>query len=417
MNADLPMSTFASAQLFGILAALGGGLLVGVQRERHKHEHLSTEPAGVRTFALVALVGAVAAYLGAGMQWLGGAVVAALAVVSYMHRAEREPGLTTEMALFATYLLGALAMSASTAAAGLFVVLAVLLQTKQALHHFTRSALSERELSDALLLAASVLVILPLLPDRAFDPYEALNPRRIWLFAVMVMGINAIGYIALRALGAGRGLLLAGFLSGFISSTATIAAMGQRARADPSAASACAAAALLSTIATTIQLALLIAVAAPSMLQPLALPLGLTGAAAILIAALSLLRHRGETDAANQPKGRAFNPAQALLFAGIVTLAAFVGAVLRSWIGTGGVLLAAAAVGFADVHAAAISISQVHVDGGTFAFALAAAHSANCVVKCVAAGIGGRTFAMPVVTGVIAINLTLLGAVWLTSVL
>jgi hypothetical protein len=102
------MEIFASAQLLGILAAFGGGLLVGVQRERHKDEHSPSEPAGVRTFTIVALIGAVAALLGPGVLWLAGAAVAAFALTAYTHRVDREPGLTTEVALFATCLFGAL---------------------------------------------------------------------------------------------------------------------------------------------------------------------------------------------------------------------------------------------------------------------------------------------------------------------
>ena len=143
-------------------------------------------------------------------------------------------------------------------------MLVVLLQTKQALHHFTRNVLSERELSDALVLAASVLIVLPFLPDRAFDPYAVLNPRRIWLFAVFVMAIDPGGYIALRLFGARRGLLLAGFLGGFISSTPTIASMRQRGRETPDVYRACVAASLLSNVATIVQLALVLLVTAPA---------------------------------------------------------------------------------------------------------------------------------------------------------
>ncbi|MCP2871735.1 DUF4010 domain-containing protein, partial [Salmonella enterica subsp. enterica serovar Typhimurium] len=86
---------------------------------------------------------------------------------------------------------------------------------------------------DGLLLAAAALVILPLVPDRAVDPLGAINPRTLWKLAVLMMAINACGHIALRAAGPALGLSFAGFASGFVSSTATIAAMGAEARRNP----------------------------------------------------------------------------------------------------------------------------------------------------------------------------------------
>lgn len=410
------LDSLNSFQLFGLLAALGGGLLVGVQRERHKGEHSPGEAAGVRTFTVVALIGAVAAYLGATMQWLAGGAVTAFALAGYFQRADRDPGLTTEVALLATYLLSALATTAAGLSAALFVVLVILLQTKQALHRFTRSVLSERELSDALLLAASVLIVLPLLPDRTLDPYSVVNPRRIWLFAVLVMSINAAGYIALRVFGTRRGLLLAGFLGGFISSTATIASMGQRSHDTPSTRRACVAAALLSNVATVVQLALVLLVAAPAILERLATPLVASGVAAMLIASLFFFQ-RGVSTSGDPPPGTPFSLGQAVLFAFIVAAATFVAAVLREYFGAGGVILAGAATGFADVHAAAISLAQVYagVDPNGVAYALAAAFAANSAMKGIAATTGGRDYALPVIGGVAMISAIFLGTTWLTA--
>jgi uncharacterized membrane protein (DUF4010 family) len=339
--------------------------------------------------------------------------VTAFAIAAYIPRAQRDPGLTTEVALLATYLLGALAITTAGLAAALFVVLVILLQTKQALHHFTRNVLSERELSDALLLAASVLIVLPLLPDRTFDPFAVLNPRRIWLFAVLIMSINAAGYIALRVLGTRRGLLLAGLLGGFVSSTATIAGMGQRARDTPGIRRACVAAALLSNVATIIQLALVLLVAAPTMLARLSVPLAACAFAAIVVS-LFFFR-RGIPTSGEPPPGRPFDLGQAVVFALVIAAATFVAALLREWFGSGGVILAAAATGLADVHAAAISLAQVSAgtDSDGFAFALAAAFAANSVMKGIAASAGGREYALPVIGGVAAISTVFLGAIWL----
>ena len=187
----------------------------------------------MRTFALVAVVGAISAMLGTAILVVSGARHRRPGAGQLPAPNGHDPGLTSEVALYLVFLLGALSTQQPQLAAALYVVLAIVLTFKQALHHFTRQVLTEAELGDLLLLAASVLIILPLLPDRGLDPFDVLNPRKLWLLVVLVMSINAAGYVALRLLGARRGLLLAGLLGGFVSSAATIGSMGQRARATP----------------------------------------------------------------------------------------------------------------------------------------------------------------------------------------
>ncbi|HSX60862.1 MAG TPA: DUF4010 domain-containing protein, partial [Tahibacter sp.] len=354
---SLPL--IAAEQLFGLVAALGGGLLVGIGREREKAQ-AGREAAGVRSFAVVALGGAIAMLLGPVALAVAGAAVAAMTVASYWHSAEHDPGVVTELALLVTFLLGALAQSHAQLAAALFVALAVVLESKTSLHRFTRQVLSEQELSDALLLAAAALIVLPLLPDRAIDPWQVLNPRKLWLFVVLVMSINAAGYVALRVFGAGRGLALAGLLGGFVSSAATIAGMGQRASADAHALPGCIAAALLSCIATVVQLALILFALAPALLADLAVPLIAAGLAAAAVAGWFVWRSRAaDEDAPPAALGRPFALRQALLFVAIVAAALLLSTALRRWFGDGGVLAAAAAAGFADVHAAAVSLAQL----------------------------------------------------------
>lgn len=267
------MSEFDRALMYGFLAAFGGGLLVGIERERDQGGDGGPGAAGVRTYTLTAVAGIVAALIGAIAVAVGIAAFAALAHASYQRSRERDPGLTSEVTLVLVFLLGALALAQAQLAAALFVATAILLESKQALHRFTRQVLTDAELGDLLLLAASALIVLPLLPDRTIDPFGVLNPRTLWLLVVLVMAINAAGYVALRALGARRGLLLAGFVGGFVSSTATIGGMGQRAKATPAARPSAAAAALLSNVPTLIQLGVIFAALAPGLLRAFARPL------------------------------------------------------------------------------------------------------------------------------------------------
>jgi uncharacterized membrane protein (DUF4010 family) len=213
------------AELSGFSVALGIGLLIGIERERSKGDGPDRAAAGVRTFLLIALVGALATTaaqrFGGLIFAVGGGFVALAALAAYRRSRADDPGLTTEVAMLVTFLLGALAMTALPLAAGLGVVVAVVLASKSALHRFVRDTLTEQEVHDGLLLAAAAAVVLPLLPDRAIDPFGAFNPHTLWTLVVLVMAINAGGYIALRLLGPGAGLALAGFIGGFISSTAT----------------------------------------------------------------------------------------------------------------------------------------------------------------------------------------------------
>jgi uncharacterized membrane protein (DUF4010 family) len=151
--------------LTALATALGLGMLIGIVRERH-HEHHAVV-AGTRTHALLALSGAVAALMGPALLVAVLIAVAALAVTSHWRTAETDPGLTSEVAMMVTVLLGGLA--ATSAAAGLGVLVAILLYAKQPLKRFSRELLSEREIEDALILAAAALVVMPVSGDLRCD--------------------------------------------------------------------------------------------------------------------------------------------------------------------------------------------------------------------------------------------------------
>src|SRR6185436_338071 len=247
------------------VTALGIGLLIGAERERRKGGGPSRAPAGIRTFTAASLAGAISVIVGgAVMLAVSVAGVAVLTAVAYFRSRSDDPGLTTEVALILTALLGGLAMQRPALAAGVGVGLAVLLAARTPLHHFVRTVLTETEVRDALIFAGATLVVLPLLPNQAMGPYGALNPRSIWIVVILVMAISAAGYILVRILGARFGLPIAGLASGFISSTATIGAMGARVRKSPDVISAAVAGATLSTVATIVQLGLVLAATSPA---------------------------------------------------------------------------------------------------------------------------------------------------------
>lgn len=399
----------------GFLVALGIGLLVGIDRERRKGDGPARSAAGLRTFTLASLLGAVAMAAGeAQLLAAAGLAVAAFAGLSYWRAREEDPGLTTETALVVITLVGGLAIREPVIAAGLGVVVAVLLAARTPLHRFARSVLTDDELRSLLIFAGATLVVLPLLPDHPIGPYGALNLRNVWLIVILVMAISALGYIAVRLAGAKFGLPLAGFASGFVSSSATIGAMGERTRGHPELMKPAVAGAVLSSVATIVQLALLIAAISMETLLAFWLPLVLSGAAAIVyggIFTLWALEHRIEEHSA---PGRAFSLRTALTFAAILAVILLVAAAAQDWFGETGVLIAAAIGGLADTHSAAVSIaSLVHekrIEPSMAIVPILAALTTNTVTKAAfAITTGGRSFALFVIPGLIL----MVAAAWL----
>jgi uncharacterized membrane protein (DUF4010 family) len=393
-----------------LAVALGIGLLIGAERERRKGSGPSRSPAGIRTFAVTSLAGAISFLVGGQMLVaVATAGVIVLVAVAYWRGHEDDPGLTTEIALTATILLGGLSMQRPALAGGLGVVVAVLLAVKSRLHQFVGNILTEDELQDALIFAAATLVVLPLVPDRPMGPYGALNPHSIWVIVVLIMAISAAGYVAVRLLGARFGLPIAGLASGFISSTATIAAMGARAAKTKEAIGAAVAGAVLSTIATIVQMALVLATTSMATLLSLVVPLICAGlAAAVYGAAFTVLALRQRTEEAGVQSGRAFNLSTAFLFALTLSIILVACAALQDQFGEKGAILAAAIAGFADTHSAAISVASLVASGKLTApdaiLPILAGLSTNTISKILLAiTSGGRSFALRVIPGLIMV--------------
>lgn len=392
----------------GLCVALGIGLLVGLDRERAKGRGPLREPAGIRSFVLCSLTGAVAVSLGEAGLLTAGVFLSVLVTAGYLSTRDRDPGLTTEIALLITWLLGALSMRSPDLAAALGVVVAIVLASKQRLHRFSRRVLTRQELHDLLLLTAAAFVVLPLLPDRTIDPWNSINPHRLWVLVVAVMTISSVGYIALRLFGVRLGLSIAGLAGGFVSSTATIAAMADRARADPALAPAAASAGLMSNVATIVQLAVVIGAVSATMLR-WATP-ALIAAGAVVVAS-AWLSTRSSTAAVSVPARkmvtqRPFEPMAALRFVALLAAIMMGSAILREVLGQASLPWVLAASGLADVHAAAASAAQSMMrdplDARLAEQGLIGAFIANSLMKCLVAGIkGGRGFASRLIPGTV----------------
>ena len=347
-----------------LAVALGVGMLLGVERERRKGEGTSRAAAGVRTFALVGLAGGVSWRVGeAATAAVALGFVALAAIVGYVRSHEEDPGLTTEVALVVDFLLGALAQRDTALAAGVGVATAIVLAGREQIHTVVRETLSERELHDGLLFAACALIVLPLLPDRGFGPHGSLNPSIIWRLVVIVMAIQAAGYVSLRAIGPRYGLLVAGLLGGFVSSTATIGIMGARAVREPGQRRGATAAAVASSVATIILLAIVVGAASLETLRELALPLTFAGLAAVGYALLFAVRASRVKDEEKFERGRAFNLRVAIVLAVTVAIVLLVSSVLTAALGRAGLILGTATAGLADSQSAAISAATLSHDG------------------------------------------------------
>jgi uncharacterized membrane protein (DUF4010 family) len=271
--------------ILSLAVAPGIGLLIGTERERRKGTGPQRSAAGLRTFTLASLTGAVSCIAGgAPLLAFATAGIFGLAALAYWRRVTDDPGLTTEVALVSATLLGGFAITRPGLAAGIAVAIAILLNARMALHRFARSLLGEDEIRDALIFAAATLIVLPILPNQPMGPFGALNPYAIWIIVVLVMAIGALGHIAVRLAGARFGLPIAGFASGFISSAATIAAMGARAANALGLLWPAAAGAIFSTIATIIQMVVVLAATNTDALRAVVVPLAFAGAARIFMA-------------------------------------------------------------------------------------------------------------------------------------
>ncbi len=405
--------------LTSLLVALGIGLLMGVERERRKRSDQSHRLAGIRTFALVSVAGALAGMSDIpGLSLLGAGLVAGLALISHQRDRSTDPGVTTELALFVAYLIGVTAVAHPAIAAATGAVVTILLAAREHLHRFSTQWLSQNELRDALILTGLALVLLPLLPDEALLG-EFFNPRALARLVVVLLAIQACGHVGQRLLGGRHGLVLAGLASGFVSSTATIATMGARAREHPGELGACARAAVASNIATMVQLLVVAAAVQPAWLEALWLP-ALGGCAVAVLFSVRGLAAPQPASTSPDTDRAAIRLRDALLIAGLITAVQVAAQLLEAGYGEAGMTAAAAVAGFADLHAAAAALftrmppEDAHTAARLLLPPLTAAIVTNMMSKLVGAyATGGWLFLARVAPAVVAMSAAFAAALWL----
>ena len=425
-----------TAHLLSFVYSTAIGLLIGVERER-SHRDVARKAFGIRTFAVLAITGTLAAALSIWLVVVGMAAVAAMSVVEYLRTSREDSGNTTEFAAIATFLLGSLCYHEHALAAGVAIGVAVILASKARLHVFVRDVVTDRELEDVLKFAVIAFVVLPLLPDHGVGPYKVLNPSHIWRIVVILNAISWIGYIAVRKLGPRRGLLATGLASGFISASATTAAMGRISR-DVGQLTSAVAGAQIASVATLFQLEAMVLYVSPAIAGLVAIPLA---GGAFVLALWSYLGYRRNSAASvvhqdqdvHQGQGatsdseikiqrRAFVLFPAILLALILTAALFVGRWGSAVFGSKGAVITATLTGLADAHAGSLSVATLFSQGNLARNptleAIAGALVANSVVKGVMAfTTGGRIFGRQFSLALAASTATVLGALALVMFL
>jgi uncharacterized membrane protein (DUF4010 family) len=404
---------YAAAQDFGTALLLGA--LLGIEREkRNMREGFGI--AGLRSFVLLALLGAVGGYMGTAlaMPWILPAVVVVVGVVvaaGYVAGVRQRPeqvGLTTELAAVAACLLGAMATTGfRDLAVGLGVGMAALLAYKQPLHQFVGQLGWEDVLVGMRLLLAT-FIVLPLLPDRAIDPWGAINPYKLWLLVLLISGMSLVGYIATRWLGPGRGIAVTAATGGLVSSTAVTLAFAKQSRDEPQRARALAGGVLLAWAIMFVRVVAVAAVVQPALALALAVPCAAMTAVCAGAAGVAM-RSRDGGGADGLPAVPMRNPFSLLAASKFAALFAVVQLLLKlgqQYLPQSGVYAVAALAGLTDVDAITVSMGErvraAPADVGIAATAILVACLSNTAVKTgMAIGLG-RGLARTVVVGAVA---------------
>ena len=385
--------------------ALGLGLLVGLQRE-WEHNRL----AGLRTFALVSLFGALSGMLAlAHGGWvMGGALIAlaAITVPGYMaslREKEADPGLTTEIALLVMFATGAITMLGHHMVA---VVIAgsvmVLLQGKKPLHQMVHK-IGENDLREIARLVLIGLVILPVLPNRSFGYDGVLNPFAIWLMVVLIVGISLVAYLISKFLSPSRGAAVTGILGGLISSTATTASVARRSHGPPGHAPALAAITLISAAVVfgrvIIEVVIVASGVASEVLPPLVAMLALAGIIAVAAYRFSLKSEppSSEDTPPSELKG-------AVMFGLIYVVVLLAVSFAKEHFGQTGLFTVAALSGLTDMDAITLSTASLsqagQLDASTAWRVIMTGGLANLLFKtALVIGMGSRAFIKPVILG------------------
>lgn len=400
-----------AAPVEAFATALGIGLLVGMERERRPDS-----AAGLRTFALVSMLGCLFALLGekSGGPWLlvAGLLVIASAMIASNFSSRQEEqyrGFTSEAAVIVTYGLGAAVwFGYATLAVMLAITTTVLLYFKAELRQISERT-TPKDLNSILQFAVLSLVILPILPNADFGPYNAINPRQIWWMVVLISGLALAGYLALRIIGARHGAALLGIFGGLASSTATTMMFSRHARDHEHLVHMSALVILIANIMVMLRLGLISSFVAPNIIQSVAIIFACGVVPGVVMA---LYGWKTLSAAGALPMPEVKNPTElktAISFGALYALVLLTAAWLQDVAGSSGLYIVALASGLTDADASVLStlrmynLGKIAPDQAVIAVTLALA--ANLVFKIgLVISIGGARLARHALPGLLAIG-------------
>jgi uncharacterized membrane protein (DUF4010 family) len=375
------------------------GALVGTERESRKAKNGQNARSGLRTFILLAMAGAVSAWLGArlGTPWFFIAtllIVAGSMTASYIMTTRVQPdalGITTEAGALCVCMLGGMTMLGyPELAVSLGIVTTAVLAYKEPMHGLV-SKLGRDDINAGLRLLIASFIVLPLIPHRAIDPWSAINPYNLWLLVVMISALSLVGYIATRWLGPGRGTMLTGLTGGLVSSTAVTLsfARGARDSADRNAGDTFAVGIMIAWAVMVVRVIVEVAVVNPAMVSSIAVPLVAMGLAGLSAAAFFYWRNAAMRQAVatftDVPLKNPFSLTKAATFGLIFAIILLAVKIAESQFSSHGLYLVSFLAGLTDVDAITLSLANLAKSGGDQATAVNAitlAAMANTLGKC-----------------------------------
>ncbi len=380
---------------FIILAvSLGLGLIIGLQRQRTEDRF-----GGIRTFPLISLFGTFCGMLAVpyGAWPIAAGIIAifgTLAISNWLsaRRTKSEHGQTTEVTALLTFAIGAYLPSGERSLAAVATGLVViLLHLKEPMHVFVRK-MGPKDVSGIMTFVVISLIILPLLPNRPFGPFQVLNPFDIWRMIVLIVGLSLTGYIVYKIVHRTASALLGGLLGGLISSTATTVSYARRAREAPAARRLAVAVIMVASAISYLRVIVEVSLIAPSHLGGMLLPLMVALLWSGIIAGVAFFFFRGERQEMPPPA----NPAElksALIFGLLYALVTLAVAAARRYLDSTGLYLVAIISGLTDMDAITLSVARM-VEGKTLEADSAwrlilAASLSNAVFKGIVASVLG----------------------------
>ena len=354
----LPISTPELFQQLGISLLLG--LLVGMQRE-----HAASGMAGMRTFPLITVLGTVSAMLAIPLGgWVVAAgmlgIVAVLAVAHLLKIKQGDPtaGTTTDVAMLLMFAVGAfLVVGPTEVAIAIGGGVAVLLQFKGELHGFVKR-LGDEDLKAVMQFVLITCIVLPVLPNQTYGPFNVLNPYEIWLMVVLIVGMSLGGYIAYKFLGRDAGIMLGGVLGGAISSTATTVSYSRQAGHSPLDTRAATIVVMIASTVVYVRVLIEVAVISREFLKVVAMPIGIMMVLTLVPALVVWFRVRRQP--AMMPEQE--NPTQlksAVVFGLMYALVLFALAAAKEHFGGRGLVVVAGLSGLTDMDAITLSAARM----------------------------------------------------------